>query len=1042
MQPADHQQGPLPTPIVPGPSVADVASPVTPGIPAPQSDTPKNSLSVEEPQTLPAAEPPVAAGLGHSGFSQLSPVRHNPHSVTKVGLRHQLSTAIRFSPTATKRPGSASQARLLKYRGATTLGGFLKHGSMADFFNDLGKGYVRFVDPNKQLEVIRQFPESSWKLDHADDAARSQETSRAGWTPAQRAAGTGPQWEASQRRQAAPPADVSIPSVAGTPNPTVPITTPATPSRPRSGRLRRQSQSYTDSGSAAYRWAETLGITLDNAHLARRFAHGGERSGIEQLLFTESMTVAEMLAWSRCTLLDSSLDPEGTALFVDSLESHAFSSDASKHFLPHVHDPWHEEFADYFCFHGCTELCLQLVPIAPDVAAAPDNTAGPQPAVRRGSMVGPEDVNINEDYLFELKKITDPEERRHAILSILKEIRDLCSIGTFELVDREPSTREMSSRLVLKVKYKTDGSLDKHKARLVVRGFEARPGIDFMSTFAPMASIAAVRLLMATAVHHGWRIIHSDIPQAFCQSPIDTEVTLKLPRGIEVTGQSSGRVLRVLRALYGMRQSPQLWNKHLNSHLVSLGFKRAHGDSCIYHFEEGGKCLFIATEVDDLVITGDHMQKLAELKLSLETAYLSPTTKTVLDWDDPIRSFLGINICYDLDAGVLTMDAEAKVVALEEKYPWLAQCGFKLSPSVAAEDVLHPSSKGSVYSQSVGHMPATHALANDAPLFDPSTQEPYEAYTSALDRNYHSAERAYLLSEQGPLDSSLLANLKLNYRSIVGSLIYIMTSCRPDLCFAVGKLSRHMHAAEDIHAIWLKRTIAYLRQTKGTKLTYTKDASPAANAFGMANKGRSPVEIIVGFTDANFANLREADRKSLTGFCFFAYGNMIMWKSKVQPLTACSTHEAELIALTFAADEAVWLKRLCAEIGLVFNSPIPIMCDNQGTVFTAHNPCSNVRSKHLDIRYFKVRQYIEQNLVNVLFVPTKLNLADFFTKSLDTKAFTHFRDIVMGTQIFTGLTVPLQQTFQSFGTSTQLGKLPACFYTAQVDSFFATTGGD
>ena len=169
-----------------------------------------------------------------------------------------------------------------------------------------------------------------------------------------------------------------------------------------------------------------------------------------------------------------------------------------------------------------------------------------------------------------LVDITDPEERRLSALAVLKEIRDLCSIGTFELVDRTPDTREMSSRLVVKVKYKADNSFDKVKGRLVVRGFEARPGFDFLSTFAPMASIVAVRLLMSVAVHHGWKLIHSDIPQAFCQSPIDTEITVKLPKGITVKGQSSSKVLRLLRALYGLKQSPQLWNKHLNHQLTQL----------------------------------------------------------------------------------------------------------------------------------------------------------------------------------------------------------------------------------------------------------------------------------------------------------------------------------------------------------------------------------------------------------------------------------------------------------------------------------------
>ena len=126
----------------------------------------------------------------------------------------------------------------------------------------------------------------------------------------------------------------------------------------------------------------------------------------------------------------------------------------------------------------------------------------------------------------------------------------------------------------------------------------------------------------------------------------------------------------------------------------------------------------------------------------------------------------------------------------------------------------------------------------------------------------------------------------------------------------------------------------------------------------------------------------------------------------MQPITATSTHEAELIALTFAADEAVWLKRLLLEANISKaenkDMPIPVMCDNQGTVFTVHNPNQNQRSKHLDIRYYKCRQYIEQGLINVLHVRTNLNIADFFTKSLATPAFKKFRNIILGTYDLSG----------------------------------------
>ena len=156
-----------------------------------------------------------------------------------------------------------------------------------------------------------------------------------------------------------------------------------------------------------------------------------------------------------------------------------------------------------------------------------------------------------------------------------------------------------------------------------------------------------------------------------------------------------------------------------------------------------------------------------------------------------------------------------------------------------------------------------------------------------------------------------------------------------------------------------------------------------------------PIEILAGFTDANHANSREQQRKSISGFTFFLHGCCVAWRSKLQPLTASSTHEAELIALSLASDEAVWIKRLCNEIGFDTRHPIPIMCDNQSTVFTVHNPVVSHRSKHLDVRMFKSRQFIADRLINPLYCPTALNVADFFTKSLDQSHYEKFRNIIM-----------------------------------------------
>ena len=196
-------------------------------------------------------------------------------------------------------------------------------------------------------------------------------------------------------------------------------------------------------------------------------------------------------------------------------------------------------------------------------------------------------------------------------------------------------------------------------------------------------------------------------------------------------------------------------------------------------------------------------------------------------------------------------------------------------------------------------------------------------------------------------------------------------------------------------------------------------------------------------TDSDYANTREDSRKSISGYCFFVYCNLVSWKSKLQPITAASTHEAELIAMSFAADEAIWTRRLLMEIGFAIPAihhirpadptsvdrfpdeltdewvaemrpehlpkqqalaPTWLLGDNQSAIFTSNNPETSQRSKHLEIRWFRIRDYIKDLSIQVRHIRTGDNIADFFTKALQgNESFNRLRAFLMGRQDFTPL---------------------------------------
>ena len=143
--------------------------------------------------------------------------------------------------------------------------------------------------------------------------------------------------------------------------------------------------------------------------------------------------------------------------------------------------------------------------------------------------------------------------------AILKETKGLISLSTFVLEPMPANHRAISSKLVLKIKYRADGSYERHKARLVARGFLARLGVDFFSTFSPMASLTAVRILCSLGLSMGYDIMHSEIPQAFIQSDLDSDYSfMKLPKGISIRDKSgrAHNIVKLGKALYRLRQSP------------------------------------------------------------------------------------------------------------------------------------------------------------------------------------------------------------------------------------------------------------------------------------------------------------------------------------------------------------------------------------------------------------------------------------------------------------------------------------------------------
>jgi hypothetical protein len=173
---------------------------------------------------------------------------------------------------------------------------------------------------------------------------------------------------------------------------------------------------------------------------------------------------------------------------------------------------------------------------------------------------------------------------------------------------------------VYKIKNDAEGNLVKHKARLVAKGYVQEQGVDFEEVFAPVARMASVRLLTAPAAQESWKLHHMDMKFAFLNRELEEEVYVKQPPGYIKEGEEH-KVLKLHKALYGLRQAPRAWNIKLDRTLKSLGFEKSPLEHAMYKQGQERDHLLVGIYVNDLLITGADEKKIEKFKLQMKKLF-------------------------------------------------------------------------------------------------------------------------------------------------------------------------------------------------------------------------------------------------------------------------------------------------------------------------------------------------------------------------------------------------------------------------------------
>ncbi|KAI3789909.1 hypothetical protein L2E82_02715 [Cichorium intybus] len=210
---------------------------------------------------------------------------------------------------------------------------------------------------------------------------------------------------------------------------------------------------------------------------------------------------------------------------------------------------------------------------------------------------------------------------------------------TWELVPKPNGVKPISCKWVYKVKRQADGSVERFKARLVARGFSQQYGLDYEDTFSPVAKLTTIRVLLALAASKGWNLWQMDVSNAFLYGDLDHVIHMEQPMGF-VSVQHPKFVCKLKKALYGLKQSPRAWFGKIAEFLEHNGYSITTADASLFVKAIGDKVAVVLVYVDDLIITGDLDEVIAQLKENLCTRFHMKDL-------GKLRHFLGLEVSYE-----------------------------------------------------------------------------------------------------------------------------------------------------------------------------------------------------------------------------------------------------------------------------------------------------------------------------------------------------------------------------------------------------------
>ena len=499
--------------------------------------------------------------------------------------------------------------------------------------------------------------------------------------------------------------------------------------------------------------------------------------------------------------------------------------------------------------------------------------------------------------------------------------------GVLETADAPGLTKLINLRALYTVKLTKTREFKKAKLRIIISCHSrvAKQGEHYFENYSQTVKWPNVRTVCAQACNEGFTIVRQwDTGAAFLHADIEpgAQVLVSVPEAMQEIFKV-GPVARVLKAAYGLPGAPRGFYKFVCSIFTNpaLNMIKSKVDEAVFTLREGREYLHMCMWVDDFLCISNSQRLYDKCKKHYFEHVLEAE-------DEPLELFLGINFEVNVQKQTIRLWGERAINAMVQQY-------------------------GQPQRQS------------QIPCLEENSDLPSEPLPEIGSPLWHRLETR-----------------AVRYRSLVPSMLYLCTTCRPDVAYIIGILCRCQANPSERHLEAADVCLAYLLTTKELAIQYGITGSERG-----LHMTYSPLKsILEGLADSDWAV-----GPSISGFIVFLAGGPVMWISKKQPVTALSSTEAEYYASSVCAVELLASRLFLASIGAEQILPTPLHVDNSACVSMAKDFNSCKRAKHIDRRINFLTDYQELGHLQVIHIPTAMNTADIFTKPLRKLLFLKHR---------------------------------------------------